>query len=158
MQTGWDFRVATWGSGYMAIAIFSAGAGSQYSSCIPLARWHHPIPLARWHHPIPGWQPSGLKLPAHWLMRAHAHDKCGCESCTLPHAGIHVCMRALGCRDQMRMSMEDHPLMLAEPSHNTKAAREKMVELAMEQQHVPGVGLAGEPTVARGHSGVPCRC
>lgn len=42
------------------------------------------------------------------------------------------------CRDQMRLATEDHPVMLAEPSHNSRAAREKMVELMFEKYNVPG--------------------
>ena len=38
----------------------------------------------------------------------------------------------------MRLSTEEHPMLLAEPSHNTPAAREKMVELMFEKYNVPG--------------------
>lgn len=39
---------------------------------------------------------------------------------------------------QMRLNTEEHPLLLAEPSHNTKEAREKMVEIMFEKYKVPG--------------------
>lgn len=38
--------------------------------------------------------------------------------------------------------MDQHPIMLAEPSHNTREAREKMVELMFEKYNVPAVFLA----------------
>lgn len=40
--------------------------------------------------------------------------------------------------DQMRLNLDDHPIMLAEPSHNTKEAREKTVEIMFEKYKVPG--------------------
>jgi actin-like protein 6A len=46
------------------------------------------------------------------------------------------------CRNQMRLTTEEHPMLLAEPSHNTSAAREKMVELMFEKYNVPAVFLA----------------
>ncbi len=42
------------------------------------------------------------------------------------------------CRDQMRLSTDEHPMMLAEPSQNEKAVREKMVEIMFEKYNVPG--------------------
>ena len=42
----------------------------------------------------------------------------------------------------MRLTTEEHPMLLAEPSHNTAAAREKMVELMFEKYNVPAVFLA----------------
>ena len=41
-------------------------------------------------------------------------------------------------KEQMRLATEDHPVMLAEPSHNTPQAREKMVELMFEKYNAPG--------------------
>jgi actin-related protein len=41
-------------------------------------------------------------------------------------------------KDQMRLATEDHPVMLAEPTHNTKENREKMVEIMFEKYNVPG--------------------
>jgi len=38
----------------------------------------------------------------------------------------------------MRLNPEEHPMMLAEPSHNDKAAREKMAEIMFEKYNVPG--------------------
>lgn len=38
----------------------------------------------------------------------------------------------------MRLNPEEHPIMLTEPSHNTAAAREKMVEIMFEKYNVPG--------------------
>jgi len=42
----------------------------------------------------------------------------------------------------MRLTTEEHPMLLAEPSHNTSAAREKMVELMFEKYNAPAVFLA----------------
>ena len=42
------------------------------------------------------------------------------------------------CRKQMRQQTAEHPLMLAEPSHNTKEAREKLVALLFEKYNAPG--------------------
>ena len=42
------------------------------------------------------------------------------------------------CRDQMRLTTDEHPMMLAEPSQNEKAVREKMVEIMFEKYNVPG--------------------
>ncbi len=41
-------------------------------------------------------------------------------------------------RQQMRLTTEEHPFLLAEPTHNTKEAREKMVELMFEKYNAPG--------------------
>lgn len=41
-------------------------------------------------------------------------------------------------KQQMRLATEEHPFLLAEPSHNTKEAREKMVELMFEKYNAPG--------------------
>jgi actin-related protein len=38
----------------------------------------------------------------------------------------------------MRLSTEGHPIMLAEPSFNSKEAREKAVELLFEKYDTPG--------------------
>jgi actin-like protein 6A len=38
----------------------------------------------------------------------------------------------------MRLSTEGHPIMLAEPSFNSKEAREKAVELLFEKYDAPG--------------------
>lgn len=46
--------------------------------------------------------------------------------------------RVRGIRDQMRLSMEEHPVMLAEPTHNNREARERMVQLMFEKYKVPG--------------------
>lgn len=45
-------------------------------------------------------------------------------------------------KDQMRINPEEHPIMMAEPTHNSKAAREKMVELLFEKYKAPAVFLA----------------
>ena len=45
-------------------------------------------------------------------------------------------------RHQMRLATEEHPMMLAEPSHNTNSVRENMVELMFETYNVPAVFLA----------------
>jgi hypothetical protein len=45
-------------------------------------------------------------------------------------------------KGQMRLNTEEHPVMLAEPSHNTSTVREKMVELMFETYNVPAVFLA----------------
>ena len=45
-------------------------------------------------------------------------------------------------KGQMRLNTEEHPVMLAEPSHNTNSVREKMVELMFETYNVPAVFLA----------------
>lgn len=45
-------------------------------------------------------------------------------------------------RKQMRLNTEEHPLLLSEPSHNTNAVREKIVELMFEKYNVPAVFLA----------------
>ena len=44
----------------------------------------------------------------------------------------------------MRLTLDAHPIMLAEPSFNSKQAREKAVELLFEKYQVPGrrVGLS----------------
>lgn len=42
----------------------------------------------------------------------------------------------------MRLSAEEHPMMLAEPSQNEKSVREKMVELMFEKYNVPAVFIA----------------
>lgn len=44
----------------------------------------------------------------------------------------------------MRLETAEHPMMLAEPSLNTKAAREKMVELMFEKYNAPGELLPGQ--------------
>ncbi|GAB4819418.1 hypothetical protein N2152v2_006464 [Parachlorella kessleri] len=41
-------------------------------------------------------------------------------------------------RDQMRLRTQEHPVMLAEPSYNSREAREKMVQLMFEKYDVPG--------------------
>lgn len=38
----------------------------------------------------------------------------------------------------MRLTTDEHPMMLAEPSQNEKAVREKMVEIMFEKYNVPG--------------------
>lgn len=38
----------------------------------------------------------------------------------------------------MRLTTEEHPMLLTEPTHNSAAAREKMVELMFEKYNVPG--------------------
>ena len=38
----------------------------------------------------------------------------------------------------MRLNPEEYPMMLAEPSHNDKTAREKMTEIMFEKYNVPG--------------------
>ena len=38
----------------------------------------------------------------------------------------------------MRLATEEHPVMLAEPSDNTREAREKAVQLMFEKYNVPG--------------------
>jgi actin-related protein len=38
----------------------------------------------------------------------------------------------------MRLATESHPIMLAEPSFNSKAAREKAAELLFEKYQSPG--------------------
>lgn len=38
----------------------------------------------------------------------------------------------------MRLNPTEHPIMLAEPSHNTKEVREKTVELMFEKYGTPG--------------------
>lgn len=45
-------------------------------------------------------------------------------------------------KDQMRVNPEGHPIMMAEPTHNSRAAREKMVELLFEKYKAPAVFLA----------------
>ena len=50
------------------------------------------------------------------------------------------------CRDQMRLSTDEHPMMLAEPSQNEKAVREKMVEIMFEKYNVPGEYYSSTPT------------
>jgi len=45
-------------------------------------------------------------------------------------------------KDQMRINPEGHPIMMAEPTHNSKAAREKAVELLFEKYKAPAVFLA----------------
>jgi len=47
-----------------------------------------------------------------------------------------------GCRDQMKLAPEEHPMMLAEASHNDAAAREKMTEIMFEKYNVPAVFIA----------------
>mmetsp|Transcript_54 Transcript_54/g.164 ORF Transcript_54/g.164 Transcript_54/m.164 type:complete len:447 (-) Transcript_54:244-1584(-) len=47
-----------------------------------------------------------------------------------------------GFRDRLRISPEEHPMLLAEPSFNTNAAREKMIELMFEKYKVPAVFVA----------------
>jgi actin-like protein 6A len=50
----------------------------------------------------------------------------------------------------MRLDTAVHPMLLAEPSHNTREAREKMVELMFEKYNAPGeqrVGAAEGPAV-----------
>ena len=42
----------------------------------------------------------------------------------------------------MRLSTEEHPAMLAEPSQNEKSVREKMVELMFEKYNVTAVFIA----------------
>lgn len=54
----------------------------------------------------------------------------------------------LYCRDQMRLSMEEHPMMIAEPSQNEKSVREKMVELMFEKYNVPAVFIAKDAVLS----------
>lgn len=46
------------------------------------------------------------------------------------------------CRDRLRAAPAEHPLMLAEPTFNTRELREKTVELAFEKLSPPAVFLA----------------
>ena len=46
------------------------------------------------------------------------------------------------CRDRLRAAPAEHPLMLAEPTFNTRELREKAVELAFEKLSPPAVFLA----------------
>lgn len=45
-------------------------------------------------------------------------------------------------KDQMRANASEHPIMLSEPTHTNKKAREKAVELIFEKFGVPAVFLA----------------
>ena len=45
-------------------------------------------------------------------------------------------------RNRLRLETCEHPLMVAEPTHNTRAAREKMVELLFEKFSPPALFLA----------------
>ena len=46
------------------------------------------------------------------------------------------------CRDRLRAAPAEHPLMLAEPTFNTRELREKTVELAFEKLSPPAVFMA----------------
>ena len=66
-------------------------------------------------------------------------------------------------RHQMRLATEEHPVMLAEPSHNTKEAREKAVQLMFEKYNVPGepaclllLSSRGQPRWQRGSPAASC--
>ena len=38
----------------------------------------------------------------------------------------------------MRLQTEDHPVMLAEPTHNSREARERLVQTMFEKYNAPG--------------------
>ena len=58
-------------------------------------------------------------------------------------------------KSQMRLNTEEHAMMLAEPSHNTDSAREKMVELMFENYNVPAVFLAKNAVLSSFAMGKP---
>jgi hypothetical protein len=68
----------------------------------------------------------------------------------------------------MRLATESHPVMLAEPSFNSRAAREKMVELLFEKYKAPGrpgsvaagqqAGARAEPVESPGTASHWLRC
>lgn len=45
-------------------------------------------------------------------------------------------------KDRLAVNPEEYAIMLAEPTHNTRAAREKAVEVLFESQHCPALYLA----------------
>eukprot|EP01050_Picozoa_sp_SAG11_P026805 SAG11_NODE_6552_length_1290_cov_0.718724_3_plen_100_part_01 len=66
-------------------------------------------------------------------------------------------------QDGLRVDPREHPLVLSEPTHNTPAIREKMVQLMFETNQPPAVYIAknavlssfayGKPTSILLHSG-----
>jgi len=54
----------------------------------------------------------------------------------------HSTMRHVRRRDRLRANPSEHPLMLAEPTLNTRELREKTVELAFEKLSPPALFLA----------------
>lgn len=58
-------------------------------------------------------------------------------------------------RQQMRLDTASHPVMLAEPSFNSREAREKAVELLFENYDCPGAGWGG--ATPGGVAGSSCR-
>ena len=62
------------------------------------------------------------------------------------HAAVHRPLRLqiweYALRNRLRLETCEHPLMVAEPTHNTRAAREKMVELLFEKFSPPALFLA----------------
>ncbi|KAL4856209.1 Actin-related protein 4 [Chlorella vulgaris] len=58
-------------------------------------------------------------------------------------------------KQQMRLATESHPIMLAEPSFNSKAAREKAAELLFEKYQSPAVFMAKNAVLSSFASGRP---
>lgn len=46
------------------------------------------------------------------------------------------------CRDRLVIDPKEHPILFAEPTHNTKVLREQMVQTVFEQHGCPAIFLA----------------
>ena len=55
---------------------------------------------------------------------------------------VHLISHTIYSRDQLSANPSEHPLMLAEPSFNTKDIREKTIELLFEKFSPPALFLA----------------
>lgn len=55
-----------------------------------------------------------------------------------PMHAVLFCTARMYRRDQMRLRTEDHPVILAEPTHNSREARERIVQLMFEKYNAPG--------------------
>lgn len=75
--------------------------------------------------------------PRIWRARAPLLHSRGSFAALGDHCVCAVCFLAYR-RQQMRLATESHPIMLAEPSFNSKAAREKAAELLFEKYQSPG--------------------
>lgn len=51
-------------------------------------------------------------------------------------------MLMVACRDRLRVEPSEYAMLLAEPNDNSKAVREKVVELMFEKFNVPALFLA----------------
>ncbi len=63
-------------------------------------------------------------------------------NCHVMHVqrGLNSCLHI--CRDRLVIDPKEHPILFAEPTFNTKALREQMVQTVFEQHGCPAIFLA----------------